>query len=75
MTIQKLYNTNKQYNITNFSKGIVSDVADDSQIQGAAEDILNFVPGKQGELKKIPIGMYLGTLSATISKVIHHPAP
>lgn len=67
----------KKLFLDNFDLGIVSDVAGgtNQNLNRMAEDILNFVPGKQGELKKIPIGYYIGELANKIEKVIYFPAP
>jgi len=59
--------------LTDFSGGIVTNVAAE-QTQGIsiAQDILNFVPGIRGELKKAPIGLYSGDLTKTIQKILHY---
>lgn len=65
----------KRFRLTDFSGGIVTNVAAESTSGvSIADDILNFVPGIRGELKKAPIGLYTGALPSKIDKILYYAA-
>lgn len=59
-----------QVRLDDFSSGIVTNVRSADYAGKGAEDIVNWIPGRQGELRKIPIGYYQARLAAAISRVV-----
>lgn len=61
-----------QFNINDFTRGIITNAATADVASKSAYDIVNFVQGRYGELKKIPIGVYLAGLPTTIKRIVRH---
>ena len=59
-----------QVRLDDFSSGIVTNVRNADYAGKGAEDIVNWIPGRQGELRKIPIGYYQARLASAIKRVV-----